>query len=412
MRNVLILALLVMVVGGCAQSSNWQDALEARFDETLPAIMEEGHVPGAVILVGHLEDGEWVTWCKAYGYLQLLPEPIPMPEDAIFDLASMSKATGAGTAMMILQDRGLVSVDDPVSMYLDEYNTDEKRDVTIRNLMTHSSGLQSYIGAAERAPIVEEYGNPCRDALRAYIRNISLRHLPVGDVYVYSCLNAITTAMIVERVSGQTLDEFTMENIWEPLGMVDTDYSPGPGPRVVPTQQVGASGEFLWGMVHDPLANLQEGVSGNAGVFSTAQDLSIYAQMMLQGGERNGVRILSEEAVEQMTSSGNDHMHTVGGAPVQRGLLWDLYGDRPGDIGLETHHAFGHTGYTGTAIRMYPEENLYIIALTNRVHPDDTGNVTGLRHHVWVTVGDVVLGVPESVVYLKDATPLMRLFGD
>ncbi len=378
-----------------APASDWPTALAARLAEVVPAALEAEDIPGAVILVGHRADGEWVSMCQAMGNLQIEPEPRPMPADAIFDLASMTKPIATGTAMMILADRGLLSVDDPVALHLSEYDTEEKRGVLIRDLMTHCSGLQSYIGEAARAPIVEQWGAPCADALQDHILNIELRHAPPASVTVYSCLNAITCAQIVERVSGQPLDVFTAENIFAPLGMTETAFSPGPGPRVVPTTPgARTEGAFLRGMVHDPLANLQEGVSGNAGLFSTAQDLSILAQMMLQGGVRGGVRILAEETVAQMTS---DQLPagvlTTSGNQSHRGLLWQVYQPDADDTGFAAIPAFGHTGYTGTAIRIWPSEDLYVIAMTNRVHPDDSGRVSAFRRLCWRTAGEVILGL-------------------
>lgn len=406
---------VALAMAPLAQEPAWLDDLTQRFDAAVPAALERESIPGAVILVGHLEGDQWVTWCQAYGNIQSVPEARPMPADAIFDMASMTKPIATGTSIMILADRGLLSIDDPIAMHLSEYDTPEKSDVRIRDLMTHSSGLQSYIGAAERVPLEREFGYPAPEQLREYILNLGLHHGPPRTVTVYSCLNAITAAQIVERVSGQPLDEFTRENIWEPLGMRDSDFSPGPGPRVVPTtgSEHLPAGEFLCGLVHDPLANMQAGVSGNAGLFSTAQDISIFAQMMLQGGERGGVRILSEETVSLMTSEQSPPgIATPDGAPVPRGLFWQINRPTPGDSGIETVPAYGHTGYTGTAIRVWPSENLYVIALTNRVHPDDTGRVSAFRSLCYTTAGEAVVGIDSSVVVLKDATPLLAALDD
>jgi CubicO group peptidase (beta-lactamase class C family) len=333
-----------------------------------------------------------------------------MVEDAVFDLASMTKPIATGTSMMILVDRGLIDEDEAVATYLSDYDTDEKRDVKVRDLMTHCSGLPSYLGPASREQAISGQGYPAADPLQDYILHTALRHGPPRTVSVYSCLNAITCAEMVERVSGQPLDEFARENIFEPLGMHDTAFSPGPGPRVVPTTKTERDPDhFLVGMVHDPLANIQGGVSGNAGLFSTAQDISIFAQMMLQEGERDGVRILSEASVARMTSNQMpEGVTTTGGGEIHRGLLWQVSEPTPGDVGIETIPSYGHTGYTGTAIKLWPSENMYVIALTNRVHPDDTARVTGLRHAAWVTAGEAVLGVDESVMVLKDAGPMLR----
>jgi CubicO group peptidase (beta-lactamase class C family) len=140
---------------------------------------------------------------------------------------------------------------------------------------------------------------------------------------------------------------------------------------------------------------MQDGVSGNAGLFSTAADLSRFAQMMLGGGELDGVRILSPQTIEQMTSVQNRGAKNVKGLPDRRGLLWDIYQPDAGDRGIDSLYAYGHTGYTGTAIRFYPEQDVYVIALANRVHPDDTATVARFRKVVWKTVGEVILAVRE-----------------
>lgn len=405
----LSMALATLVTAGvaAAPSPSWTEALAERFDAAVADVMEREQIPGAVILVGHREGDEWVTWQQAYGAMQVSPERRAMPLDAIFDLASMTKPIATGTSILILQDRGLLSVEDRVSQHLAEYDTAEKRDIRIRDLMTHVSGLPSYIGEADRRPLVDEHGYVCPGPMRDMVLTMPLQR-PARSAMVYSCLNAITCAQIVERVSGQPFNEFAEQNIFEPLGMGDTSFSPGPGPRVVPTTQAAsAGGEFLCGMVHDPLANMQGGVSGNAGLFSTAQDLSRFAQMMLGGGAREGVRILSEDAVSQATHDQlSGEISTPHGAPAHRGLLWETYLPEPGDEGIETIQGFGHTGYTGTAMRLWPSQQLYVIALTNRVHPDDSARVTAFRRMCWRTAGEVVAGIDDSITVLKDATPI------
>ena len=200
----------------------------------------------------------------------------------------------------------------------------------------------------------------------------------------YSCLNAICCEEILRRVTGTELNEFAQRNIFQPLGMNDTGFLPPPcrDQRLAPTEHSSygrGAGGFLLGQVHDPLAAMQGGVSGNAGLFSTAADLSCFAQMMMNGGQLDGIRILRPETVRRMTSVQNPGGVNTSGKPDRRGLLWDIYQPDPGDQGVDTFFAFGHTGYTGTAIRCYPSKDVYIIALTNRVHPDDSAKVSALR---------------------------------
>ena len=370
--------------------------LEEALDAVVPKTMKAGNVSGAVIAVGRRTDSGYETWQKAYGLKQTEPTPALMPVDAVFDMASMTKPIATGTSLMILVEQGRVALDDPVGKYLPEFRTDEKKAVTIRQLMTHMSGMPPYVGAAQRKPIEKKAGFPCPDAIRSFIRQLPLSRKP-GEVKVYSCLNAILCEEIIREVSGQPLDVFAAEHIFKPLAMNETGFKPAPSlfARCVPsTRETWAVAEdgFLKGQVHDPLAAMQGGVSGNAGLFSTIADLSRFAQMMLNGGELNGVRILKEQTIRDMTRIQNPGAVNTSGIPDRRGLLWDLYVPDPGDTGVDTIFAYGHTGYTGTAIRIYPEQGIYVIALTNRVHPDDTSKVGAIRARVWETVGAVLMG--------------------
>ncbi|MBU0617891.1 MAG: beta-lactamase family protein, partial [Planctomycetes bacterium] len=353
----------------------------------------------------------------------------------------LTKPIATGTSLMILAEQGKLSLDDPVGKYLTEFNEEKgtgsersdvpvpfsKRDVTIRHLMTHMSGMPPYVGADKQRPIKDQAGFPCPAETRAYIRALDLAH-PPGEVMVYSCLNAILCAEIVEVVSGQSLDEFVSDHVFEPLGMKESGFrrlarhdsttghperSEGSGytgrskpdssaaallrndsARFVPTTKgdyaVDNEG-FLQGQVHDPLAAMQAGVSGNAGLFSTAADLGRFTQMMLNGGELDGVHILKDETIRAMTRVQNPGAINKKGEPAPRGLLWGVYQPDLDAKGVDRLCAYGHTGYTGTAIRIYPEQGVYIIALANRVHPDDSGKVSELRKRIWETVGQALM---------------------
>ncbi len=373
--------------------------LEEALDAIVPKLLGAGKIPGAMILVGRKHEGAYQTWQKAYGLMQVEPERVAMREDAIFDLASMTKPIATGTSLMILVERGQVGLDDPVGKYLPEFKEGNKQAVTARHLMTHTSGMPPYVGAAQQKPIKEQHGFPCPEQTRAYIRALDLIHGP-GERVTYSCLNAILCAEIVETAAGMPLDRFVTENIFGPLNMTDSGYQrhlskAGDVARFVPSTKapygVGAGG-FLAGQVHDPLAAMQAGVSGNAGLFGTIADLSRFARMMLNGGVLDGKQILKAETIRDMTRVRNPGISNKRGQPDRRGLLWDLYVPDPGDTGVDTIFAYGHTGYTGTAIRIYPEQGVYVIALTNRVHPNDSGSVGEFRRQVWNAVGRILLG--------------------
>jgi len=389
--------------------------LEEALDAVVPKALSEGGMCGAVIAVGRKTGTGYETWQKAYGYMRTEPAPAPMHTDAMFDMASLTKPIATGTSLMILVEQGKVSLDDPVGKYLPEFNEGDKKAVTIRHLMTHMSGMPPYVGADQQKVIKEQAGFPCPDATRAHIRALDLAR-PPGEAMVYSCLNAILCAEIVEAVSGRPLDDFSTVEIFQKLRMGDTGYRRfhrvhwelNFRGRHVPTTRADWTqfGEqFLRGEVHDPLAAMQAGVSGNAGLFSTAADLGRFAQMMLNGGELDGVRILKDETIRAMTRVQNAGAVNKEGKPAPRGLLWGVYEsdsleESPGTDKqslsvaprVDRSYAYGHTGYTGTAIRLYPEQGVYVVALANRVHPDDSGKVSELRKRVWETVGQALTG--------------------
>jgi CubicO group peptidase (beta-lactamase class C family) len=357
---------------------------------------------GAVIEVGRKTPQGFETWRKAYGLSRTQPTPRQMKLNAIFDLASLTKPIATGTSLMVLVDQGKVGVDDPVGQYLAEFNRKDKKNVLVRHLMTHTSGEIPYIGAAGQKKIKDKHGFPCVEATRARIRGLALAR-PPGEHVVYSCLNAILCAEIVEAASGMPLDRFAAEHIFGPLGMKDTGFKPAPtlSGRIVPTTRAKrgtGEGGFLQGQVHDPIAAMQDGVSGNAGLFSTAEDLGRFAQMMLNGGVLQGTRVLGAETVAKMTSVQNPNVTNLKGRPDRRGLLWDIYQPDPHDTGVDAIYAYGHTGYTGTAMRVYPEHGVYIIALANRVHPDDSAKVGAFRSGVWRAVGSLLMATDDPVL--------------
>ncbi|MFH1746982.1 MAG: serine hydrolase [Planctomycetota bacterium] len=381
--------------------------LEEAFDAVVPKLLAEGDISGAVIAVGRsnrgtaaTEGGRYGTWRKAYGFVRTRPERETMGVDAVFDMASMTKPIATGTSLLILVEQGRVGLDDPVGKYLPEFNTEAKKGVTVRHLMTHMSGMPPYVGAKGQKAIKDRAGFPCPVETRAFIRELELAR-PPGEAVVYSCLNAILCAEIVEAVSERPLDRFASEHVFGPLGMRDSGFHPDERlrARCVPSTKTDygrGAGGFLQGQVHDPLAAMQAGVSGNAGLFSTAADLECFAQMMLNGGELDGMRVLKAETIADMTRVQNPGAKNAKGKVDRRGLLWDLYVPDPGDKGVDALFAYGHTGYTGTAIRIYPEQGVYVIALANRVHPDDSGKVGEFRRQVWQMVGEVLMGIsPE-----------------
>lgn len=373
--------------------------LNLALDSIVFDLLDDGDIPGAVIAVGQKTDDGFETWQKAYGFKQFEPEKQPMPENAIFDLASLTKPLATGTSILQLVEAGQVALDAPVARYLPEFDTPEKRAIEVRHLLTHTSGLPPYLSMAQREQLTSEHGFPCPAPTRALIRAIEPTH-PPGEKVVYSCLNAIVAAEVVEAASGQDLAAYTKEHIFYPLRMLDTMFKPYATARCVPTTRTdhgkGADG-FLLGQVHDPIAALQDGVSGNAGLFGTAADLQRFAQMLLNGGELDGIRVLKEETVAALPRVVfPDATNKSGAAKDWRGLMWDLYPADKSDQAAQQPLVFGHTGYTGTYLRIDPQQQRYVIILANRVHPDDSGKVAELRREVWEMVGHVLADDPAT----------------
>jgi CubicO group peptidase (beta-lactamase class C family) len=341
--------------------------------------VERRDVPGAVLLV--LRKGKTVLR-EAFGDSQWVPERKPMTADMIFDLASLTKPIATATAVMVLAEQGRLSLYEKVNTYIPEFApyADDKgkpgEDVRLWHLMTHTSGLPPYTDAAE---VEKLYGKPCPvESLIIHIGRLP-KSDPPGAKFTYSCLNYITLAGIVKKITRKTIAEFTAEEIFKPLGMAHTFYNP-PAEFLklcVPTLVI--DGKPLIGVVHDPLARVQGGISGNAGLFSTADDLAVFAEMLLNKGEYNGVRILSPLTVDRMTSI-YPKIPSLG-----RGLGWDLaspYASVAGD--LFGPASYGHSGYTGTSIWIDPETQTAVILLTNGIHPDDKskGPLIALRGRV------------------------------
>jgi len=325
--------------------------------------------PGAVVLIGH--DGK-VVYRRAFGARALVPERRPMALNTIFDMASLTKVIATTTAMMQLVEQGKILLSAPVADYWPEFKENGKELITVRELMTHYSGLRPDL---DLKPEWSGYDT----AMKMIVAEKPI--LPPGTRFIYSDINFETLGELVRRVSEQPLDVYCREHIFKPLGMKDTSFNPSAllRARIAPTQyQHGESGPMLWGKVHDPTAYNMGGVAGHAGLFSTADDLSIFAKMLLAGGTYNGVTILSPLTVEKMTTP-----QTPPNKTVLRGLGWDIESPFASNRGeLYDVGSFGHTGFTGTSLWIDPVTKTYVIILTNRVHPDGKGDVVPLRTQV------------------------------
>ncbi len=309
--------------------------------------------PGAVLLVAR---NGLIVMNEAFGTMGYKEFNRLMPLDAIFDMASVTKCVATTTACMLLYERGLLDLDAPVQKYLPVFAGANKEKITIRNLLTHSSGLTAY-----RRYFLDHHapGEIIKVILNEPLEN------PPGSKTVYSDLGVILLGKIVEKLSGQPLDLFCREQIFAPLKMSETFYNPPQEllSRIVPTEFDSWRGRMVHGQVHDENAFALGGVSGHAGLFSTARDLATFLNMLLNGGAYEGGRLLKPETIALFTARQN----IVAGS--SRALGWDTADGKNSAGHLMSQRAFGHTGFTGTSVWIDPKKNMFVILLSNRVHP-------------------------------------------
>jgi uncharacterized protein YbbC (DUF1343 family)/CubicO group peptidase (beta-lactamase class C family) len=372
-----------LALGGCKTTSNQPIPPQAVFHpaklEAIDAAIERaiaaGKAPGAVV---RLESGGTV-YQKSYGAKSVEPVLLPMTDDTIFDSASLTKVIATAPAIMLLAERDKLRLDDKVDHWITNFKAHGKGAVTIRHLLTHTSGLRPSLSS-----------KPTWSGLAKAIDLAKEERLTAqpGTKFRYSDINFILLGEIVQLASGQLLDEFTSKHIYQRLGMRDTGFLPPfeQRSRVAPTERV--DGEILHGIVHDPTARRMDGVAGHAGLFTTAADLSRFAQMMLNGGKLNGRRIFKSETVQLMTS-----VHTPKGMKAKRGLGWDI--DSPYSSPRGNHFkigGYGHTGWTGGSLWIDPATRTIVILMTSRTHPDGKGNVIALRREVATLAAEALRG--------------------
>jgi len=375
-------AILLLAVAAAAPVA--QQAIDlGRFSQIQPVVeqaIRDRKLPGAVVLIGRGDD---VVYQKAIGNRAVEPSVESMTADTIFDVASVTKVVATTPSVMQLMEEGRIRLTDRVSSFIPGFERHNKADITVRHLLTHTSGLRPDLDLA--------------DAWSGYDKGIELAidevpTSPPGERFVYSDINFLLLGEIVRRVSGMPLDEYAAKNIFTPLGMKDSGFRPAGSllPRIAPTEKV--DGQMLRGVVHDPTSRRMGGVAGHAGLFSTAADLSIFCRMLLDGGRYNGVRILSPLTVAKMTSPA-----TGFGDPNVRGLGWDIdssYSSNRGE--LLPVGSYGHTGFTGTSLWIDPLTREFVVFLSNRVHPDGKGDVTPLRAKVATIAAAAITDAPSE----------------
>ena len=366
----LLLSCLLIVRAFAKHAHPTRQANPAKIGAILDPLMEkavaDGTIPGGVLLVGHHDR---VIYRKAFGSRSLEPVREPMTVDTIFDLASLTKCIATTPSILKLVQDGRVRLNDPVSKYLSEFAQNGKQDITVRELLTHYSGL---------APDLDlQVPWKGRDAAFAMVMQAKPDH-PPGSGFVYSDINFETLGFLVEKVSGEPLNEFAGKNVFGPLGMQHTRFLPPEvwRPRIAPTQY-DEQNQMLRGVVHDPTARRMGGVAGHAGLFSTADDLARFAQDML-----SGFKVLSRPMVEKMSTP-----QQPANAASLRGLGWDIDSPFASNRGeLLPVGSYGHTGFTGTSLWIDPVTDTYIVLLTNAVHPRGGNSVVSLRSRLATAV--------------------------
>jgi uncharacterized protein YbbC (DUF1343 family)/CubicO group peptidase (beta-lactamase class C family) len=352
-------------------------------------------IPGAVLIVGH--DGQ-VVYRKAYGNRAIEPRPGAMTPDTVFDCASLTKVVATTTAVMQLWERGKFRMNDPVAKYLPEFEQNGKQDITIRQLLVHYSGLAPDLDLTKAWEGKET-------AYRMAFEEAPER--APGAAFEYSDINFVVLGALVERLSGESLDAYAAKHIFASLGMKETRFVPlsSWGPRIAPTRiaptEEDENHHLLRGVVHDPTARRMGGVAGHAGLFSTADDLAIFAQALLDGGRG----VLTPATIAKMTAP----QQPVNGTAV-RGFGWDIDSPLSSNRGeLLPVGGYGHTGFTGTSLWIDPATKTYIVLLTNAVHMNalpakEKGSAASLRTKVATAMAVALALDPSDAEKMRVAT--------
>jgi uncharacterized protein YbbC (DUF1343 family)/CubicO group peptidase (beta-lactamase class C family) len=389
-RLLIILPLCALLFSTVALSQTPLDSRLAVLDPVINDAIAQQQIPGAVIIVGH--DGK-VAYRKAYGSRAIEPRREEMTLDTVFDCASLTKVIATTTAVMQLWEQGKFRMNDPVAKYLPEFAQNGKQDITIRQLLVHYSGLAPDM---ELATAWEGKDTAYRMAFEAAPER------PPGASFVYSDVNFLVLGALVERLSGESLDEYSAKHIFGPLGMKETRFVPPHSweSRIAPTEE-DENHHLLRGVVHDPTARRMGGVAGHAGVFSTADDLAIFAQALLDGGRG----VLTSATIAKMTAP----QQPVNGTTL-RGFGWDIDSPLSSNRGeLLPVGGYGHTGFTGTSLWIDPSTKTYIVLLTNAVHMNvlpakEKGSAASLRTKIATAVAAALALDPAEAEKMRVAT--------
>ena len=351
--------------------------LVPRLDSVIRAAIADHATPGATIAV--VRRGKLLL-LKGYGHTDWARGAPRANDSTMYDMASLTKVGATTTAAMILEDEGTLDLSRTVASYLPEYDVPDKRAITVRMLLTHTSGIRSNFPLWKEAKGREQY--------LAGMVTFPLVREP-GSAVEYTDWNMVLMQFIIERLTGQTLDQFVQARVFGPLGMRDTRYKPPESlkPRIAPTETEDFRGGQVWGVVHDETAWALGGVSGNAGLFSSARDLAVFVQMLLNGGSYGGVQLIKPSTVARWTARQRPD--------ASRALGWDTPSPQSSAGRFFSLRSFGHTGFTGTSIWADPEKELFVVLLTNRVNPTrDNQKIGPLRRAVADVVQQSVIDSP------------------
>lgn len=381
-----------------AQTPEIPPASAAAIDTLMHDAVAHHELPGGVVVIGHANH---VVFHRAYGMRSLAPTEERMSEDTIFDMASLTKVLATATSVMQLYEQGRVRIDDPVAHYVPEFGAAGKQDITLRQCLTHYSGLAPDLDLS-----MPWHGR--EEGLRRLYASAPVG--PAGVVFRYSDENYLALQAVVEHVSGMPLEVYAQRNVFAPLGMTDTRFLPPVAwrTRIAPTQYVAAddtlstSGTMLRGVVHDPTARRMEGVAGDAGLFSTAHDVSLFAQSLLDRLAGRPSRFpLRRLTLVKMTAPEQPATGTS-----MRGFGWDIDSPYSSNRGtLFPVGSFGHTGFTGTSLWIDPSSDSYVILLANAVHPDGGHGIVALRSRLADLAAEAI-GIKSGV-----AAPALALTG-
>jgi CubicO group peptidase (beta-lactamase class C family) len=368
------------LVSSAPDAVGMSGTLEQRLDSIVTAAIADRASPGVAIAVGR--HGRLVV-DRAWGKQDWAPNAPAATDSSIYDMASLTKVVATTTAAMLLEEDGKLDIERTVVSYLPEFNDPEKAPITVRMLLLHTSGMKQFQFLYREIKGREQY--------LQRINAKPLIHKP-GEMFDYTDWNMIVLQQVVERVSGKTLDALLAERVYGPLGMRDTQFNPPESlkPRIAPTEVQAFRGGQVWGIVHDENAWAMGGVSGHAGLFSSARDLAVFEQMLLNGGSYNGVRVLHPETVARWTARQRKD--------AARGLGWENPSPRSSAGQYFSPRSFGHTGFTGTSIWADPDKGLFVVLLTNRVDPTrDNPRVGPLRRAVADAAQSAILDAPLRV---------------